>query len=207
MSDTPKVLEPPLLTSRILVFSDFNCPYCFTLNEWLSELGASNRVRWVGIEHKPALPISGENHPDDLMTLKREVLDVIKRAPEVGVKSPDHWINSHQALLYQNAIEDDEPELAPQLRQAIFRAYWQGDQQISDVKVLSRLLSDLNLSTPEVEPEYLQELTDWWSKHLDRIPCMIATTGVTHLGLQDKSAVRTFLNSALHQTEAGPGCL
>lgn len=51
----------PFPTSRILVVSDFNCPYCYTLNEWVHLLGAGARVRWVGIEHRPDLPIFGPN--------------------------------------------------------------------------------------------------------------------------------------------------
>ena len=51
MSAQPQDLPPELQSSRILVISDFNCPYCFTLNEWLNQLGVAERVYWVGVEH------------------------------------------------------------------------------------------------------------------------------------------------------------
>ncbi|MFZ9888564.1 MAG: hypothetical protein ACO3JL_13785, partial [Myxococcota bacterium] len=108
--------ELPLLTGRILVFSDFNCPYCFTLNEWLMELGLQDRFRWVGIEHRPDLPAAGQNLASDRLQLLREVEDVQRRAPEVGVRVPPVWCNSKDALLLMNAVEIDDPVAAPQLR-------------------------------------------------------------------------------------------
>ena len=190
-----------------MVISDFNCPYCYTLNEWIFELGASSRVRWVGIEHRPELPFSGENKISDRQTLTAEVNDVRSRAPEVAVSHPAAWINSHQALLYQNALEDDDPEHAPIIRRKIFQAYWQKGQLISQEHIIQEMFHKHGLSLPEVEPDYLEELSIWWKENLDRIPCMIAPTGVAHLGLQDKRAVQSFLNSALRETPAGPGCL
>ena len=201
------MIAPPFLTSRILVISDFNCPYCFTLNEWLYELGVSDRVRWVGIEHRPDLPFKGENEQRDQTTLTTEVKDVMKRAPEVNVAQPSTWNNSRSALLYQNALEDDDPDLAPVIRRAIFQAYWREGQSISSDDFIRQLFIDHGAPFPELEPDYLQELSAWWKESLDRIPCMLAPTGVAHLGLQDKRSVSAYLNSALRETPAGPGCL
>jgi len=207
MSDQPNIIEPPFLTSRIIVISDFNCPYCYTLNEWLYELGASHRVRWIGVEHRPTLPVDGVNSELDHQTLSSEVEDVQARAPEVEVAQPKTWVNSHYALLYQNALEDDDPERAPALRRAIFQAYWREGKAISREDTIKQLCLDHGVSLPELEPEYLDELSAWWKDNLDRIPCMIAPTGIAHLGLQDKRAVSAYLNSALRETTAGPGCL
>lgn len=200
------MITPPFLTSRIIVISDFNCPYCFTLNEWLFDLGVSDRVRWVGIEHRPELPAKGENEQADRRILVDEVSDVQQRAPEVEVVKPDVWVNSHYALLYQNALEDDDPARAPLLRRAIFRSYWHDGELISDERVIQRLFMKHNITQPELEPEYLQDLSSWWKNNLDRIPCMLAPTGVAHLGLQDKRSVSAYLNSALRETTKGPGC-
>lgn len=196
----------PFVSSRIVVFSDFNCPYCFTLNEWLAELGVSDRVRWVGIEHKPDLPTQGENRSADATLLREEVADVGRRAPDLGVTVPRFWANSREALLLQNAVEDDDPEVAPRLRRVIFRRYWRDGGMPFGVEALEEILGGLSIDKPIVEPEYLEEMTDWWRAELDRIPVMVAPTGVTHLGLQDKKRVRAFLHSAIRPSTAGPGC-
>lgn len=195
----------PFPTARVLVVSDFNCPYCFTLNEWVHRIGAGARVRWLGIEHRPDLPLAGSNQPQDQETLAREVSDVQRRAPEVGVVHPNQWLNSRRALLLQNAVEDDFPEVAPSLRRAIFRAYWSDGADLDETR-LKTIASDLGLPSIDTDPELLDELGDWWRSELDRIPCMLGPTGIAHLGLQDFRAVRSFLNSALRSGTAGVGC-
>jgi len=195
----------PFPTARVIVVSDFNCPYCFTLNEWVHRIGAGSRVRWLGIEHRPDLPGTGINKPDDRATLEREVSDVQRRAPEVGVVRPSQWLNSRSALLLQNSVEEEFPELAPELRSAIFQAYW-AEGATLDTTLLDRLRGSLGIPPLDEDPEQLDELSTWWRTELDRVPCMLGPTGVAHLGLQDFRAVRSFLNSALRPGTAGAGC-
>ena len=196
----------PFATSRVVVVSDFNCPYCFTLNEWVTDLGLSSHVRWIGVEHRAALPRFGQNNREETETLATEVADIQARAPEVRVVKPARWTNSREALLIQNAVEDEYPELAAELRTRIFRAYWQESLEISDRELLVELLTGLGIAEVESELEHLEALTTWWAKEVDRIPCMVAPTGIWHLGLQNRMAVKSFINSALHPADDGPGC-
>ncbi len=198
--------SPPILTGRTVVFSDFNCPYCFTLNEWLSELGAASRVRWVGIEHRPELPMTGGNLVPDAQQLALEVADVGRRAPEVGVVRPPYWCNSRPALLLQNAVEVDAPEFAHTLRRRIFRRYWLEGVPLCDATALAEELAQFPETEPTAEVAELDRLTAWWRAHVDRIPAMFAPTGVVHLGLQDRETVRRFVETAIAPAAPGPGC-
>lgn len=194
-----------------MVVSDFNCPYCFTLNAWLNQLGVATRVFWVGVEHKPHLPLtfSAVNQPDDVLTLQKEVSDVRRRAPEVGVELPPVWVNSHRALLLQAAVEADQPELAAPMRTAIFERFWRERRNIAEPQELGACERQAGVE-PDAErfldAEQLQRLTDWWRADLDRIPCMLAPSGARHLGLQDKAAVEAFVLGALHEPPPGPAC-
>ena len=198
--------SPPILTGRTVVFSDFNCPYCFTLNEWLSELGAASRVRWVGIEHRPELPMTGGNLVPDAQQLALEVADVGRRAPEVGVVRPPYWCNSRPALLLQNAVEVDAPESAHTLRRRLFRRYWLEGVPLCDATALAEELAQFPETEPTAEVAELDRLTAWWRAHVDRIPAMFAPTGVVHLGLQDRETVRRFVETAIAPAAPGPGC-
>jgi predicted DsbA family dithiol-disulfide isomerase len=200
------LVSPPFPTSRVLVISDFNCPYCFTLNEWIHELGASELVRWVGVEHRPDLPEQGANTSADRKLLLDEVSDVQRRAPEVGALRPEVWINSRYALLVQNAVEDEAPELAPVVRRGIFQRIWRSGSAVELYAAVSETLAEVGLEPPEVEDDWLDELSGWWKTHLDRIPCMVGPTGVAHRGLQDRASVQAFLQSALRTGSIGPGC-
>lgn len=195
----------------MVVISDFNCPYCFTLNEWLSDLELADAVRWVGVEHKPHLPrgLDAANRPDDLSTLEREVADVSRRAPEVGVTLPRVWINSRQALLVQAVLEDEQPRLAHRVRRALFRSFWRHNQDLSSPAVIEAALQQVGVPPPAgdaLDPQELDLITAWWTRELDRIPCMLAPTGARHLGLQDRPAVEAFVLGALRDRPGGDGC-
>lgn len=211
MPPQPQELPPELQSSRIVVISDLNCPYCFTLNEWLNQLGVAERVYWAGVEHKSHLPFdfSVTNQPEDYTTLLKEVADVQRRAPEVEVQLPPVWVNSHHALLLQAAVEADEPALAAPLRTAIFRSFWRDQRNIANTQELHHCQQQAGVEPdPErfLDPEALARLTTWWRQELDRVPCMLAPTGARHLGLQDRAAVEAFVLGALHEPPAGPAC-
>ncbi|MFM7312491.1 MAG: DsbA family protein [Cyanobium sp.] len=200
-----------LLSARVVVISDFNCPYCFTLNEWLSDLGLAGSVRWVGVEHKPHLPVGlqGSNRPEDLTILEKEVADISRRAPEVGVNLPPLWINSRRALLVQACLEDEAPQLAHRVRRALFHSFWRHGLDLSSDAVIHAALEIAGAHPPasdDLDASELELITAWWATELDRIPCMLAPTGARHLGLQNRAAVETFILGALRDRPDGDGC-
>lgn len=212
-ASTPLAAGVPslLLSARVVVISDFNCPYCFTLNEWLSDMGLADAVRWVGVEHKPHLPsgLTAGNRPDDLQILQREVADVSRRAPEVGVNLPPVWVNSRRALLVQACLEDEQPQLAHRARRELFRAFWHHGRDLSAPAMIAAALQPLGETPPaedSLDPQELDLITAWWARELDRIPCMLAPTGARHLGLQDRLAVEAFVLGALRHRPDGDGC-
>jgi len=193
----------------VLVFSDFNCPFCFTLNEWLEELKLGQHIRWVGIEHRPDLPTEGPNRREDRELMLWEVNEVKRRAPEIPLAPPPLWSNSRLAVALQNAIEDDHPEHAPALRATVFRSYWSQGQDLADRNFIEEVLEEIGL--PGLAEQFLDELvvdqqTDWWRRELDRIPAMIAPTGARHMGLQDRATVEAFIYGAVFEPEPGAGC-
>lgn len=202
----PEFLELPFPSSRALVFADFNCPYCFVLNEWIERISAGNRVRWVGVEHKPELRSAGSNTASQIKLLERELDDVRARAPEVEIGRPALWANSRDALLLQNAIEVEAPMLAPVLRTRIYALFWRQGGHSVDASALRSLRRELQLPEPYLDPEELDRYTLWWREHLDRVPVMLAPTGVAHFGLQNLANVERFVDSALRGGELGPGC-
>lgn len=194
-----------------MVISDFNCPYCFTLNEWLAAMGLADQVRWVGVEHRPQLPCGFQqpNCPEDQATLGQEVGDVMVRAPEVGVIRPPVWINSRMALLLQAAVEDEAPQLAHRFRRELFRRYWRRGLDIGADEQLLAALEAAGVTLTDkafLDDQELAAITAWWRQEFDRIPCILAPSGPRHLGLQDCRAVESFVLGALREPPPGPGC-
>ena len=197
------------LSTRVLVFSDFNCPYCYLLNEWLEHLGLGKRVRWVGVEYRPELPTAGSNRPPDVQQVSEEVSDAQTRDPSVPLEKPPLWCSSGLALRVQAAIEDDDPERAPQLRTLFFRALWRDGRNIADPDVVDAILSQAGLPNHGailLDAEIIVDQTKWWKGELDRIPSMVAPTGIRHMGLQTMRVVKAFVQSALNTASPGQGC-
>lgn len=205
MPDPSQPIVLPFVTSRVLVISDFNCPYCFLLNEWLSAMGKDTNILWVGIEHRPDLPKAGINLDTDSRQISQEVDDVNSRGRGITVQIPELWQNSRSFLLVQNALEIDAPDRATEVRRAIFRQFWNHQEPVSEDWLMG-YLGEQGIPIPEQEPDYLDELTRWWKEQLDRVPCMLSPTGLAHLGLQDVKAVGSFVNSAIRAAKVGPGC-
>lgn len=127
----------------------------------------------------------------------------------MGVERPPVWVNSHQALLLQAAVEVDQPELAALMRTAIFERFWRERCNIADAHELSACERQVGVDPDHdrfLDDEQLERITGWWRQELDRIPCMLAPSGARHLGLQDKAAVEAFVLGALHEPPPGPAC-
>ena len=163
-------------------YSDFNCPFCFALNERILMLGDSAKVIWRGIEHMPAAS-SKHSTLVDQTQLINEVGVVRKRAPEVTIVTPA--FRPKTELSNSLVLELDRREVAgtklSELRTLIYRAYWQQGLDISDPDVLKDLCRQAELDYPAqefVEPckdELKQWQQQWEGERFHcRLPAMMA---------------------------------
>ena len=89
MKNAPKTGEEQdaIGAGDFVVYADFNCPFCYALNEHLQALGLEDRVDYRSVQHAPAA--SSENTEISILTaLSREVADVRRRAPSVQIATP-----------------------------------------------------------------------------------------------------------------------
>ena len=201
-----------MLTTKIIVYSDLNCPFCFALNEWLSEAKQAQLVSWRGIEHMPELvigEIADDNVRDDLIN---EVGILNTRVENIKLRVPDYRPNTSRALAMLLAAEERCPEIAPDLRMAVFRALWRDNKDISDPEVLQAIAGDYTgdlAGTADTDFSayalQVERNTQEW-RQFDRIPTLKAPTGATYLGLGDQQALSVFLGSALFDTERDFAC-
>jgi len=168
------------------------------------------RVRWVGVEHMPDLPLDGPHSEDLQMGLQNEVKQVNIRAPELCIQLPTLRPNSRLALAALAAVEDDYPEKSATLRTQLFRALWLSDGPTFTTLHLDTLLGTLQLpSTAELTLPFglVQKQTTFWrTQKIDRIPALISATGQSHLGLGTFDSIQRFMRSALFSTQSDAGC-
>ncbi len=165
---------------RFLFYSDFNCPFCFALNERILVMGDSAKVAWRGIEHMPAAS-SQKSTLVDQTQLINEVAVVRKRAPEITLVTPPFRPSTRFANQLLFALSDCESHALSHLRTLIYRAYWQLGRDISDIAVLQELCQDAGLSYPaQIDAGAASDALDVWQgqwageRFHSRLPAMVA---------------------------------
>ena len=163
-----------------LFYSDFNCPFCFALNERILVMGDSAKVDWRGIQHMPAAN-SRKSTLVDQTQLINEVGVVRKRAPEVSIVTPSFRPNTAPANLLMARLAGAQRHQRSHLRALIYRAYWQEGRDISDQAVLADLcaMADLQVPASDDQEAALATLADWqqeWEgeRFHCRLPAMIS---------------------------------
>ena len=198
--------------TRLTAVGDLNCPFCYTLNEWLNEFGYGNSVDLWGIDHMPGLTREKAATQEAQDVLKSEFDRVNEKlCGEVTLILPRRRPSSTLALATLTRIAATEPpERVAEARQRLYRALWHKGLDFSDPEVISDVLNDYDLgdlSSMEDEYSVVRERTATWKNFgIDLIPAIIAPTGAKYVGLGTKKALKVFLGSALFSSEREGGC-
>lgn len=146
----------------ILFYSDFNCPFCYALNERLVALGDSSRIEWRGIEHE-ASATSRVVTLDEKNQLLNEVTVIRKRAPEISVVTPPFRPNTNLINRVVYAMRGQDIKNQSEFRTLIYRALWLEGQDISDPEFLKSLAIKVGLIFPDEATllQKSQDLEDW----------------------------------------------
>lgn len=162
-------------------YSDFNCPYCYSLNERLRTIGDIQSVEWRGIQHMPAAS-SVVRTIDVQSELLGEVAVIRKRAREIAIVTPDFRPSTALANDVVCALRDEEPAKVAGLRTLIYRSYWQEGRDFSDPEILRELVELAGLEYPDSieDPDGTRLLEEWqaeWEgeRYNHRLPVLLST--------------------------------
>ncbi len=183
------------------VYADFNCPFCYALNERLFALGREDRVDFRLVQQLPDAR-SDQVNLESLSALSAEVAEVRRRVPSIEINLPMIRPNTAPptALLYK--VSKDDPFQAVQLRRRIYQALWIDGQDISDPDLLASLLLDLDIVLASTRVALnSEELSAWQSEwanntEFDRhLPVVISECGETVIGPLLEPELNAFLES------------
>jgi predicted DsbA family dithiol-disulfide isomerase len=185
---------------RVTLFTDLNCPFCYSTEQRLEQLGVGGRVAWLGVEHEPELPVPMAR--DDLeiaAELAEEVEAVRSRAPEVEIAVPPGKANTAAALLATAAALRIDSGRGAAFREAVYRAYWRDGRDISDPAVLDALADDTGLPPLQTRPEDALTVASWrveWERSpLRGVPLLVREDGETIYGLKSVEALEHFVRA------------
>jgi predicted DsbA family dithiol-disulfide isomerase len=184
------------MTQEFVLYSDFNCPFCYAVGERVIALGFADRIDWRGVQHAPHLrtPMAHAG-PAFASELAREVELVQRLAPEVPIALPRGKPNTGPAIAAA-AVERD-PHKAHRFATSLYRVFWQHGTDISDPSVIQDLARRAGVSDLSMTPHAVGRVTAWHQSWLDRgvgsVPDLIRQDGESITGLVDVDTLRRFV--------------
>ena len=186
---------------RVTLFTDLNCPFCYSTEQRLEQLGVSGQVAWRGVEHEPELTVPmARDDLEIIAELSQEVEAVRSRAPEVAIAVPPGKANTAAGLLAAAAALRVDAERGAAFRRLVYRAFWRDGRDISDPAVLDALADDVGLPPRHTRPKDALTVASWrleWERSpLRGVPLLVREDGETVYGLKDAETLERFVRAA-----------
>ena len=183
--------------NNITVYGDFNCPFCYALNERLQVYAREINIRWRAVQHVPNVDSLTPSFQEQAQ-LTAEVASVRKRAPEIQIVTPPSRPNTEPASLLLAAAQRQDLKQVDVLRSLIYRALWRNGEDISQPEILARLVREAGIEAlvPNVDDQ--NSVANWqqvWEQgDFDRrIPSMENEAGGRILGFPAIPRLMPFL--------------
>ncbi len=202
----------PVADVRPLVaFGDFNCPFCYALEERLTTRTVDAHVEWRLVEHAPDLPAAMEDATaEEQHELAQEIATLIMRAPDVEIHRPSFRPRSGPAIRALIAASHIDATAADEFRLALFRALWLEGRNIADSLVLDAVASACGIREPLDGSAYVATATEWTAQwraaKFNRIPCLVSRTDAKLLGLSTVERLDLFLRSGIFGSQSDDAC-
>lgn len=183
-----------------VIYSDFNCPFSYALNERIIALGLESCVSFRDVQREPQT--SSQQFGFGLLSmLSAEVAEVGRRAPSVDINIPMFRPNSAVAISLVHRVSREDSQQGQRLRHAVFRALWVEGKDISDRLVLDALLEKLGIEVlPETDADR-DQLAKWqlaWADNAEfeqKLPVVVSAQGETVVGFPLEPEVDGFLKT------------
>jgi predicted DsbA family dithiol-disulfide isomerase len=128
-------------TPRFILYSDFNCPFCYAMHERLHEMSLLPLCEWRGVQHASHLPRPMKPWQGSLgAELRHEVTVVQRLAPGLPIALPPGKPNTRPAIEQAVAFLRLDPSHMMSFVRGTYRAFWCEGKDISDPEVLRQLV-------------------------------------------------------------------
>lgn len=194
-----------------MAFADFNCPFCYVLEERLTSRTADAHVEWRLVEHAPELPATSDAATDEEhRELDQELEALVTRAPDVQIRRPPFRPRSGPAIRTLIAANRVDTNAADRLRLAVFRALWLEGRNIAAPPVLAALAAGCGIRDPLDSDAQAAAAAGWTAQwrtaELNRIPCLVSASDAKLLGLSTVDRLDLFLRSGIFGSQSDDGC-
>jgi predicted DsbA family dithiol-disulfide isomerase len=188
------------MSSGTILFSDFNCPFCYAMHERLHEMNLLALCEWRGVQHASHLPRPMKPWQGSLgAELRHEVAVVERLAPGLPIALPPGKPNTRPAIEQAVALLRRDQALGMAFVRETYRAFWCEGKDISDPAVLRQLVEQVAGSPEEVgtingeNRRVAQEWeAAWHSTGQAGVPLMVSSEGYLLVGCAPSEDIRRF---------------
>lgn len=198
--------------TTLVVYGDFNCPYCYALSEVLLNAGFDADVQWRTVQHLPNARCDSFT-PKEQSLLSAEVYNVRHRVPTLNIAIPPCRPNTALANQLLLIVSQQAPAKTEQLKQLIFRTLWVDGEDISSTRILLELLPkigfDGHINAKELgENSSLLQAWQWaWQDQKFESQLPVIVSGQRYLlGLALEEDIQCFIRGEEVSGESGLSC-
>lgn len=180
---------------RVILYSDFNCPFCYALHERLHDVGVIDRCKWRGVQHAPQLPRPMKPWSGSLgAELRHEVTMVQRLSPGLPITLPPGKPNTLPAIEQAIALLQKEPRVGMDFVRRTYRAFWCEGRDISDPVVLKELAGEHVVENGDGQSQVLAQKweTAWHATGQNGVPLLVSSDGDVLVGCVPVEHVRQF---------------
>lgn len=180
---------------RVLLFSDFNCPFCYALHERLHDLNLIDGCEWRGVQHAPYLPRPMKPWSGSLgAELQHEVSMVQRLAPGLPIALPPGKPNTLPAILLAVALLRKDLRSGMEFVRRTYHAFWCDGQDISDPAVLKNLAGEHGVEESDEDDHAIAQKweTAWHATGQNGVPILASPDGEVLVGCVPVEHVRQF---------------
>jgi len=196
----------------IVVYSDFNCPFCYALNEELHRLDIAERLSWRGVQHAPGLPAPLVAWNGELTeALEREVAAVRRLAPELPIEAPTGKPNTTRAIRAAALALGMDRRRGYVFKDSLYRAFWCRGADLSEFETLDRLAAEAGftgLSFARLDRHEIAAPTSAWQSEWEQsgcraVPALVRPDGTRLVGFHGRVRTVQFLQAEIGLGSAG----
>jgi predicted DsbA family dithiol-disulfide isomerase len=187
---------PRQTPDRFLLYSDFNCPFCYAMHERLHDLALIDRCEWRGVQHAPQLPRPMKPWEGSLgAELRHEVAMVQRLAPGLSIALPPGKPNTLPAIEQAIALLRKDLQYGMHFVRRTYRAFWCDGQDISDPLVLKQLAGEhFSEDDPDGQNQLVAQKweTAWYATGQNGVPLLVSPDGDLLVGCVPHEQIRQF---------------
>jgi predicted DsbA family dithiol-disulfide isomerase len=167
------------LTVKIIIYSDYVCPFCLLAKKPMDEAieGKDVEVEWMPYELRP--------YPNETLKPEEHYLQstwkqsVFPMAEQMGIDIilPSVSPQPHTHLAFEGYQYAKEQGKGNEYNDRMLRAFFQEDQDIGDIEILTRLASEIGLD--EIEYREALETRKYKEAHQKALQHAYKEAGIT----------------------------